>query len=207
MDDTLQRHWDGRFGSSAPETLSWYQKEAGVSLELLARFAPDPVRGLIDVGAGNGRLVDALLARGGRDLSLLDLSETALAQTRARLGAAAAQVDFLTGDLRRWEPPRRWAIWHDRAVFHFMVAPEERAAYLAALAQGTGPGALVLIATFSPEGPERCSGLPVMRYSAAELAECLGPEYVLLHGETRDHLTPAGAAQNFTHAVFRRVGG
>lgn len=205
MGDKLRAHWNARFSENAPEALSWYQKDAGVSLDLLARFAPDPVTGLIDVGAGNGRLVDALLARGGRDLSLLDLSEAALEQTRARLGERAAEVEFLTGDLRDWAPPRRWAIWHDRAVFHFMVGAAERAAYLAALEQGTAPGALVLLATFSPDGPERCSGLPVARYSAEELARCLGPGYELLHGETRDHLTPSGAAQNFTHAVFRKA--
>jgi methyltransferase family protein len=204
MNTNTHSHWNARFSSTDPEDLSWFQKNATISLRLLERFAGDQISGLIDMGAGNSRLVDGLLAKGARDLTLFDLSEAALAQTRARLAGEADQVTFQTGDVRNWQPKRRWDIWHDRAVFHFMVSEADQTAYLAALDQGTESGALILLATFSPNGPEKCSGLPVARYDATGLSDRLGVGYELLHNETLDHMTPGGAAQNFTHAVFRK---
>ena len=203
----MQHHWDKRFADTNPEALTWFQPEAARSLALIEDHAGGSARSLIDVGAGNSRLVDGLLARDWRDITLVDLSSVALAQTRARLGAAARDVSFIAADLTAWTPARCWDVWHDRAVFHFMVTKAAQSAYLDALRAGTRAGATVVMATFSPDGPSKCSGLPVQQYSAATLAARLGNTFSLLHDEPYDHVTPKGGVQKFTLAVFRRRGG
>ena len=135
---------------------------------------------------------------------MVDVAAPALAAAQARLGEAAARVHWEKADITRWNPPRRYGVWHDRAVFHFLTRPEQRDAYRRALLAGTAPDAVVIIATFAPDGPEKCSGLPVQRHDAASLAAALGSELTLVSDWREEHLTPWGAAQMFIWCVFRR---
>jgi SAM-dependent methyltransferase len=200
-----QGHWDEVYGNKPADTVSWYQPTPGPSLQALERFAVAPGSAFIDVGGGASALAEALLARGWSDLTVLDIAEPALAVARERLGPDADRVSWLVADMTRWTPPRAFDVWHDRAVFHFLTAPADRDAYKEALRAGLRPGGLALIATFAPDGPERCSGLPVQRYDAAALAAELGPGFELLEGWREDHTTPGGAVQKFSWAALRRL--
>ena len=144
--------------------------------------------------------------RAGAETDVLDLSEAALAQSKARLGERAAKVAWIVADVTQWRPARTWAIWHDRAVFHFLTEPASQDAYVAALKAATTPGATVVLATFALDGPEKCSGLPVQRYSPVGLAARLGPGFALTAEAAETHLTPWGAQQKFSHAVLKRLG-
>ncbi len=201
-----QSHWDNRFDSNAPQSLTWYQPHILDSLALIQKYGQDlgPDAAVIDVGAGNAGLVDDLAALGYKNLSVLDISAKALAQTRDRLGGNAENIEFIKADLTKWKPTGEWDIWHDRAAFHFLTGTSEQNAYLDALHSSTHKGALVLISCFSTNGPEKCSGLSVQQYSVADLAARLGEEYELLEGYQKDHITPNGGHQNFTHTAFKR---
>lgn len=206
MSDPLYRkqHWEQVYREKAEHTVSWFQVHPQVSLELIqAHSRPgDPV---IDVGGGASRLVDHLLAAGYTDLTVLDLAETALERAGARLGPAARKVQWLVADITRWQPERRYRFWHDRAVFHFLVDPQERAAYVAALQAALAPGDHALIASFAPDGPERCSGLPVQRYSPASLAAELGGGFRLRESREETHLTPMARLQRFQYSLLERT--
>ncbi len=198
-------HWDRAYGGADPAGVSWYQGEAQPSRELIERFGPGPGAAVIDIGAGTSPLVDELLAEGYRDLTVLDVSDRALEITRARLGSRAEDVTFLAADLATWAPPRRWDVWHDRAVMHFLVDEDDQRAYRGALLVGTAPGGVAIIGTFAPDGPERCSGLPVRRWSPEGLAEFLSPSFRLLHHRRHLHHTPKGVAQQFQFSVLHRT--
>jgi len=201
-----QDHWDKVYTDKQPEAVSWYQPAPDQSLQALDRFGAQPDQSLIDIGGGASTLVDALLARGWRDLTVLDIAAPALAAAQARLGAAAAAVQWDVADITEWQPSRRYDIWHDRAVFHFLTQPDQRAAYVRALATGLTPGGMAIIATFAPDGPEKCSGLVVERYDADKLAQTLGPGFTLAASWRAEHLTPWGASQAFTWSVLRSRG-
>lgn len=202
-------HWNRVYSEKTDETLSWHQAEAAASLalidSLIDSLTTGPDTALIDIGGGTARLVDAMLDRGWHDLTVLDISPVALDQARNRLGSAGASVCWLAADITRWLPPRRFDLWHDRAVFHFMVSAEDRAAYLAALEAGLAPGGHVLIATFAPDGPSQCSGLPVARYSPETLAATLGPGFALVSAQRQSHVTPWGAGQAFQYSLLRKL--
>jgi len=199
-----QRHWDAAYADKPDDGLSWYQDAPQPSLELIERDGPGPGASVIDIGAGAARLADALLAKGYGDITLLDISEAALAATRDRLGDGGGRIRYLAADITQWQPPRRWDIWHDRAVMHFLVEEADQRAYRRAFLAGTAPGALAVIGTFAPDGPERCSGLPVRRWAAEELSGFLGPQVTLLDSRRHRHETPGGVAQQFDFAVLRR---
>lgn len=205
MDQEQHDHWARVYAERDPTSVSWYQPEAEPSLRALDRFGASPSSGLIDVGGGASTLVDALLQRGWRDVTVLDIAASALEAARARLGSKAEAVNWEVADITNWQPPRQYGVWHDRAVFHFLTDPHERDAYRRALLQGLAPGGLLIMATFAPEGPERCSGLPVQRYDAASLAAELGAEFQLLDGWRAMHSTPSGAEQAFSWAAFKRI--
>lgn len=162
---------------------------------------------MIDIGGGTSRLAAALLARGLRDVTVLDLSQAALDAARARLGTGGDGVTWIAADVTRWTPTRRYDLWHDRAAFHFLVDPADRAAYLVRLDRALVPGGHALIATFALDGPERCSGLPVVRYSPETLAQVLGPRFTPVARRLHDHLTPRGALQKFQFSLFRKAPG
>lgn len=203
MPTDREQHWRKVYSDKRPEDVSWYQLSPDQSLHALDRFGTGPQDALIDIGGGASTLVDALLARGWCDLSVLDIAAPALAAAQTRLGDAAAEVEWIIADITRWQPPRRYRIWHDRAVFHFLTGPQQRAAYIHALRDGVAAGGLAIIATFALDGPEKCSGLLVERYDADKLARTLGPDFNLEASWREEHLTPWGAAQAFTWCVFR----
>jgi SAM-dependent methyltransferase len=198
-------HWQKVYTSKGENEVSWFQESPAPSLELIERAGANPASDIIDIGGGASRLVDALIERGFSAVTALDLSEAALATAKARLGARAKRVQWVAGDVTIWEPRQSYDVWHDRAAFHFLTEARDRAAYLSRLKKCLKPGGHAIIATFALDGPERCSGLPVMRYDAASLAEMLGEEFTLV--ETRRHLhsTPWHSTQQFQFSIFRRV--
>jgi hypothetical protein len=171
-------------------------------LELIETLGVGREAAVIDVGGGASKLVDHLIERGFSDLSVLDVSPAALAEGRRRL-AARAPVVWLCEDLLVWRPERRFELWHDRAVFHFLVSPDERDTYLRALHSAVGANGFVVLGTFAPDGPPSCSGLPVARYSVAELTDLLGPRFELLGTRREEHTTPKGVIQPFTWVAGR----
>jgi trans-aconitate methyltransferase len=159
---------------------------------------------LIDAGGGASPLTRALLDRGFGDLTVLDISAAGIRHARDRLGPRADQVHWLTADVLSWHPRRRYQAWHDRAVFHFLTIEEHRQQYLHALDTATAPGAIAVFGCFAPDGPQQCSGLPVARYSAAQLARQIGAEWLLISQDREEHITPAGTIQPFTWVALRR---
>ncbi len=205
----LPQHWQQVYQTKSPDSVSWYQEAPRPSLDLILAQRPDVSQlSFIDVGAGASGLVDALLERGLASASLLDISSSALAASRARLEAkgdkTVGDVDFLVQDICQWQPSTAFDIWHDRAVFHFMITPEAQASYRRALIAGTRPGSLVVMATFALDGPEKCSGLPVQRWSPEGLQSFLGDGFVLHGSQEQGHTTPGGGVQKFQFSVFER---
>jgi trans-aconitate methyltransferase len=201
MDQKL--HWEEVYRQKAEDAVSWFQPRPELSLDLIRASGLVPDDPIIDVGGGASRLVDALLAAGVRDITVLDIADAALDKARKRLGASAAQVHWLTADVTHWRPERKYRLWHDRAVFHFLTEAADRAAYRHALESALAPGATAIIASFAPDGPERCSGLPVQRYSPDTLAAELGPAFQLIDRRDEEHMTPASKVQRFQYSVFR----
>ncbi|MBS0124278.1 class I SAM-dependent methyltransferase [Thetidibacter halocola] len=197
-------HWDRAYARSA-EALSWFEADPVRSLALLDRAGLRPGQAVVDVGGGASLLVDALLARGLGPVTVLDLSPVALATSQSRLGPLAERVDWIAGDVTAWRPePGGYALWHDRAVFHFLTTAAGQAAYAAVLHRALAPGGAAVVATFAPDGPERCSGLPVQRWSSEDLAQALGLR--LDHAERFVHVTPSGNEQRFQMALMRKEG-
>jgi SAM-dependent methyltransferase len=199
-------HWGNVYRTKAPDTVSWFQPDPQPDLALILAEPEAAAKGVIDIGAGMSFLAERLIDAGVGDVTLLDISDTALAGTRARLAARGAKVATIAADICRWDPPRRWGIWHDRAVFHFLTEPADQDAYLRRMAEATEPGAVAVISTFADDGPEKCSGLPVARYSAPALAARLGPDWTMVHDRRVTHVTPSGGEQRFIACVFRRAG-
>ena len=199
------RHWDEAYERLGTTGVSWYQAAPVVSRRLVELTGVGPDAPIIDVGGGESALVESLLAGGARDVSVLDVSPTALARVRRRLGAAADRVHWITDDVRDWEPDRTFALWHDRAVFHFMVSAADRRRYLRTVRAALAPGGHVVLATFAPDGPTRCSGLPVSRYGPGDLAAAFGGGFRLAGSEREEHHTPSGAIQAFTWVTLQRV--
>ncbi len=198
-------HWQGVYTARAETEVSWFQTTPAPSLDLLRLAGADRYSAIVDIGGGASLLVDHLLAEGFRDLTVLDLSQAALDKTRARLGEAAAGVAWIAGDATEWTPPKAYDVWHDRAAFHFLTEAADRAAYIERLRRALRVGGAAIFGTFAPDGPEKCSGLPVMRHDAASLAAALGPGFELVDERRHDHRTPAGATQKFQFSTFRRV--
>lgn len=197
-----REHWDHTYTVKSDTAVSWYQDVPERSLSLIRKAGKGSV---IDIGGGASRLVDRLLAETYDDLTVLDISDVALSRSKGRLGADAGKVAWVVADVTDWTPERQWDVWHDRAVFHFLTEEAGQIAYIAALKAGTRPGSHIVISTFALSGPEKCSGLPVRRYSAETLAARLGKDFVLKSQEAETHPTPFGTAQDFTFAVFTRI--
>jgi SAM-dependent methyltransferase len=193
-------HWERVYTTRPAREVSWYQPHADQSLELIRSVASGNPCRVIDVGGGASTLVDDLLALGAFDVSVLDISETALQVARDRLGRLQQQVHWLAGDIESIDLPRAaYDVWHDRAVFHFMTTAEQRAAYVAQVRRAVRPGGHVIVAAFGPDGPLQCSGLPVMRYSPGELHDEFGGAFELVEHNTEAHRTPAGRLQQFVY--------
>jgi trans-aconitate methyltransferase len=197
-------HWEGVYTARYESDVSWFQDSPSPSLELIEQLKPAKDAGIIDIGGGASRLVDALLERGFRRVTVLDISQAALDIASLRLGRRASEVQWIVDDVTEWEPSQRFDIWHDRAAFHFLVDASDRVAYVARLKQAIKPSGHAIIATFAPDGPEKCSGLPVHRTDAEGLAKELGDAFTLVDSRSHDHVTPGNSSQRFQFAVFRR---
>lgn len=200
-----EAHWSAVYRSKPSDSVSWYQPAPEPSLRALERLGVPSSASLIDVGGGASNLVDALIERGWSDLSVLDIAAPALEVSKKRLGEPAAHIHWTVADIATWLPDRTYDVWHDRAVFHFLTLAEERKGYRRALLNGTAPGGFVIIATFAPDGPEKCSGLPIQRYDPESLSRELGSALQLMDAWREAHLTPGGSSQAFNWCVFRRV--
>jgi hypothetical protein len=200
-----KQHWDSVYTTKAATEVSWFQDNPALSLDLIGENSASTSAPLIDIGGGASRLVDALLVRGYSDVTVLDIAESALAATRARLSDQAQEVNWIIADITRWQPARPYALWHDRAVFHFLTDAADRAAYRRALIAGTVSGSHIIIASFAPDGPERCSGLPVMRYAPETLQTELGAGFALQDARREEHRTPGGNIQRFQYSRFARL--
>lgn len=200
-----QAHWDDTYATKGEATLSWFQENSAISLDLIKGEARGADAAIIDVGGGCSRLVDALLGLGVRRLAVLDISAKALEKSKARLGTRGEAVDWICSDVTGWTPPCGYWLWHDRAVFHFLTEARDREAYIATLRRAVLPGGRVIIASFALDGPEKCSGLAVCRYSHASLSQELGAGFKFLRGVMEDHRTPSGAIQKFQYALFART--
>jgi hypothetical protein len=203
----VRQHWDTVYGRRATTEVSWYEADPSHSLALIAATGVTTSAPIIDIGGGASLLVDRLLDRGHTDITVLDISSEALSAVRDRLGAHQRQVTLLAQDVCTFEPTRRYSIWHDRAVFHFLTDAADRERYRSAILDGTGPGSHVIMATFGPQGPERCSGLATCRYDADALALELGKPFRLEESLLTEHTTPAGGSQQFLYARFLRMAG
>ena len=198
-------HWDKVYGTKGEAEVSWFQDSPSISLAMIRAAAPDREAAIIDIGGGTSRLVDALLRDGYRDLTVLDLSANALDATKARIGQASSAVDWIVADATIWRPARTYDVWHDRAAFHFLTNQHDRDAYVERLRSAIAPGGKIVIATFAPDGPEKCSGLPVQRHDSASLAAELGPDFELVETRAETHHTPWDLTQAFQFSRFRRL--
>ena len=197
-------HWDRIYTTKDPRNVSWFQPEARASLSLIQRVAPDLEAVILDAGGGASTLVDGLLATSYSRVSVLDISPAALRRAQERIGARAAEVSWLEGDVLSVELPlSRIDVWHDRAVFHFLTTVADRHRYIAQVRRGLRPGGYVVMATFAEDGPTRCSGLDVARYAPELLQQEFGPDFALIESRRDEHVTPWGARQAFTYCVCR----
>jgi SAM-dependent methyltransferase len=195
-----QSHWERIYTAKAPDEVSWYRPHLDTSLALIGGAAPDTSASIIDVGGGESTLVDDLLVRGYTDITVLDISATAIEANRKRLGEIGQRVRWLVADVTQADFERAaYDVWHDRAVFHFLTAPRDRAAYVRQVARAVKRGGHVIISTFGPEGPAKCSGLDVVRYDADSLHEEFGTRFRLAESSKELHQTPFGTTQQFIY--------
>lgn len=204
-DPDLQAHWQNVYKAKGERDVSWFEDSPTISFDLIRATGARVAVPIIDIGGGASRLVDALLDAGFTDVSVLDLSEQALATSKARLGARSAKVQWIATDVTKWEPSQTYDVWHDRAAFHFLTRPGDRAAYAARVLRAVRSGGHVIIGTFAPDGPDRCSGLPVVRHDSGSLGDMLGPAFKLVESRRHDHRTPTGGIQKFQFSRFVRM--
>lgn len=197
-------HWEQAYAARCSEDLSWYQETPALSLAMIRRAGVGLDEPIIDVGGGASLLVDHLLDKGYRDLTVLDISATALDRSRQRLKARAALLEWIEQDVAGFSAQRSYALWHDRAVFHFLTQAKDRKLYLQSLCKAVRVGGQVIISTFAMGGPEKCSGLEIVRYDATRLGRELGSNFRLLDQEQEYHHTPAGRCQAFGYFRFVR---
>jgi len=199
-----KRHWESVYCEKAVHETSWHQPVPTPSLTMIRAAVGDQKPSLIDVGGGASMLVDCLLDQGFRDLTVLDISGRSLDRARQRLGSRAPLVEWIEADVTDYEPRRSWEIWHDRAAFHFLTDAADRKRYVAVLQQALAAGGYAIIAAFALDGPQKCSGLDIVRYDARSLAAELGHGFVLEEERSEVHLTPAGSEQRFGFYRFRK---
>lgn len=195
-----KEHWEKVYQTKQPDAVSWFQEHAIRSLETIRSIGAPVDANIIDVGGGTSTLVDDLLKDGFKHVSVLDLSASALEVTHKRLGAKGSDVTWIAGDIRDVNlSDQTYNIWHDRAVFHFLTEPADRAAYVRQVMKAVKPGGHVIVATFAPDGPEQCSGLPVARYAPDQLHGEFGPSFELIEHASEEHKTPLGSVQHFVY--------
>jgi 2-polyprenyl-3-methyl-5-hydroxy-6-metoxy-1,4-benzoquinol methylase len=202
--DDEKTHWEKVYATKAPDQVSWYRPHLEISLSLIERAAGGVSASIIDVGGGESTLVDDLLARGYQNITVLDISQAAIDVTKKRLKEAADGVHWIAADVTKVElAPAAYDVWHDRAVFHFLTSMEKRVAYVNSVARAVKHGGYVIVSTFGPEGPTKCSGLEVMRYDADSLHHQFGSRFRLIESSKELHHTPFGTAQQFLYCYCR----
>ena len=199
-----KKHWEKVYGKKTPEEVSWYQIEPKISLELIASAEISHTAKIVDVGGGPSVLVDKLLNHGFKDLTVIDVSSKALAHAKKRLGSRAASVKWIEADITELEPSQKYERWHDRAVFHFLTDAEDRRKYVQNMDRSLNAGGHAIIATFSMEGPRKCSGLKVERYSSEKMKDELGRSFELIKSISEIHVTPSNTEQMFTYCLFKK---
>ncbi|MBB3595363.1 SAM-dependent methyltransferase [Rhizobium sp. BK529] len=205
MADDRKLHWENVYSTKGETDVSWFQESPSPSLELIHLAQTKQSDAIVDIGGGASRLVDSLLAEGFRDVTVLDLSEAALDTARKRLGAKGDEVKWIAADATLWEPPLAYDIWHDRAAFHFLTDETQQTAYIERLKRGLKFGGHLIMGTFAPDGPEKCSGLPVARHSPDSLGDLLGAGFKLIDSRRHDHSTPWESVQKFQFSTFKRI--
>jgi SAM-dependent methyltransferase len=199
-----EAHWERVYSTKAPDAVSWYRPHLETSIALIEQAAAGCSASIIDVGGGESTLADDLLERGYRNITVLDISPTALAVTKKRLGPSAGLIHWLLADVTQASLPlHAYDVWHDRAVFHFLTAPEQRIAYVLNVLRAVKPGGHVIVSTFGPEGPTKCSGLDVVRYDGGSLHHQFGRRFRLVKSSKELHQTPFGATQQFLYCYCR----
>ena len=200
----LERHWEKIYREKAPDAVSWYRAHLEASLGLIEKAAPQRDASIIDVGGGESTLVDDLLAHAYSNITVLDVSQTAIDVTKRRLGRTAERVQWIAGDVTKADlAPAAYDVWHDRAVFHFLTAIEQRIAYVRQVLRAVRPDGYVLVSTFGLEGPTKCSGLEIVRYDAESLHAEFGVHFRLLESVKELHKTPFGTTQQFLYCLCR----
>jgi len=200
-----QAHWESVYATKDEHVVSWFQENPDMSVDLIRATGVKATASVIDIGGGTSRLVDTLLDDGFKAINVLDLSAKGFETSKARLGAMSAHVQWIVADVTTWAPTQTYDVWHDRAALHFLTDPKDRAAYAGRVLRAVRPGGHVIIGTFALDGPERCSGLPVVRHDAASLGQLLGPSFEFVESKRHDHHTPAGFIQRFQFSRFRRL--
>jgi len=195
-------HWDNIYSDKKAVEVSWYQQYPKQSMALIEATGVDLSASIIDIGGGASTLVDALLAVGYKNLSVLDISHAAIAQAKARLAQQADRVEWLAQDITRFDAKAPFDVWHDRAVFHFLTDAADRASYVKAMSGALRPGSHAIVATFALDGPEKCSGLEIVRYSPETLSDVFAENFKLVETQTEKHTTPGGASQSFVYCRF-----
>ncbi len=201
-----QRHWEQVYATRQSTEVSWYQPRPERSLQLIREAGVPVDTPIIDVGGGASTLVDHLLDEGYRDVTVLDIAAGAFEHSRARLGSRADKVEWIVGDVTRFDAQRSYGLWHDRAVLHFLTASADRDRYVRALEQALAPGAHLVLSTFGPQGPLKCSGLDVRRYDIDLITELIGDLFELRSDELETHSTPGGSTQQFLYTSWVRRG-
>lgn len=199
-----QSHWENVYTTKGEGEVSWYEDTPALSLELLREAGLTSSMSVIDIGGGASRLVDALVSEGQAQMTVLDLSSAALETAKSRL-ANPERVQWLVSDVTAWAPDRQYDLWHDRAAFHFLTAAEDQQAYVRVLRKALKHGGRAVIGTFAPDGPEKCSGLPVARYDPEALQAVLGQQFRLISTRRHEHATPWGAVQKFQFSIFEKL--
>jgi SAM-dependent methyltransferase len=199
-------HWDNVYNTRPLEQVSWYQPKPETSLGLISGLLKPSVElSIIDMGGGDSFLAENLLHLGYGSVAVLDISEAALARAKQRMGSLAKQVEWIVSDAADFLPVRQYDCWHDRAAFHFLTDEERIASYVRAASKGVKPGGFLVVGTFSEQGPNKCSGLGVKQYTAAELSDCFAPYFEKIACQTIDHRTPSGNVQNFVFCSFKKM--
>lgn len=206
MNDARKTHWDNAYLAKPAAALSWFQSRPAESLQLIEKLQLPNDASIIDIGAGASTLVDQLLASGYLDISILDISAVALHEVKKRLGSGSTRVSCIESNVLDFAASRQYALWHDRAAFHFLTSAQDRRRYIRRLRQSLLLKGYLVLATFGPEGPQRCSGLPVQRYGVEQLQALLGNDFVLQRHILHDHHTPGGFVQQFLYSCWQFVG-
>jgi len=203
MHSTRTDHWDQVYSNKEPDELSWYQVRPEISLRLIAETGVQHDDPVLDAGGGAATLVDSLQTQGFSDITVLDISAAAIGRARARMGDKAETIHWITSDVTAFTPQREYALWHDRAVFHFLVEPRDRERYVDTVLAALRPRGHLILATFGPDGPQRCSGLDTRRYGIEQLRLIFDERFELKDYELQDHVTPAGSSQQFIYSCWQ----